>query len=147
MIKKDPKWTVFLDNLPYLFSASFRIKGIKNGKKCRSRIFQEYSDMPNKTWTWTWHFAAVIYLLKVNKRNTKTRCEICSSVSTVNFEHVNADWVTSNFRNNTHDHLKSKKRLWTRYGITLFIKNAALHYSKVHGQTTRKQSKEKQVQM
>ena len=63
---------------------------------------------------------AVIYLLKVNKRNTKTRCEICSkltiktperrqwrrsgvftvnlyftpcsSVSIVNFEHVNAGW-------------------------------------------------------
>ena len=62
-----------------------------------------------------------IYLLKVNYRNTRTRCKICSkliiktperrwrrsgifivnfehftlcsSVSTVNVEHVNADWV------------------------------------------------------
>ena len=42
-----------------------------------------------------------IYLLKVNNRNTKTRCEICSklaikapcsSVSIVNFEDVNTDW-------------------------------------------------------
>ena len=49
-----------------------------------------------------------IYLLKVNKRNTKTRCEICSkltitlayftprsSVSIVNFEHVIAGWDAS----------------------------------------------------
>ena len=46
-----------------------------------------------------------IYLLKVNNKNTRTRCEICSkltkkdtpcsSVSIVNFEHVNADWVMS----------------------------------------------------
>ena len=48
-----------------------------------------------------------IYLLQVNNRNTRPRCEICSkltikappyftpcsSVSIVNFEHVNADWV------------------------------------------------------
>ena len=42
-----------------------------------------------------------MYLLKVNNRNTRLRCEICSeltnftpysSVSIVNFEHVNADW-------------------------------------------------------
>ena len=50
-----------------------------------------------------------IYLFKVNNRNTRTRCEICSkltikiqeqreyftpcsSVSIVNFEQVNADW-------------------------------------------------------
>ena len=52
---------------------------------------------------------AGIYLLKVNNRNTRTRCEICSkltintperrtyftpcsSVSIVNFEQVNAGW-------------------------------------------------------
>ena len=51
-----------------------------------------------------------IYLLKVNNRNTRTKCKICSkftirtaerrqayftpysSVSIVNFEHVIADW-------------------------------------------------------
>ena len=44
-------------------------------------------------------------MFKVNKRNTKTRCEICSkltiktperhySVSIVNFEQVNADWMS-----------------------------------------------------
>ena len=68
------------------------------------------------------HNPVGIYLLKVNKRNTGTRCEICSKltiktperhqwrrsgvfivdfehyftpcscVSIVNFEHVNADW-------------------------------------------------------
>ena len=50
-------------------------------------------------------FPAGIYLLKVNNRNTRTRCEICSkltintperrhsSVSIVNFEQVNAGWV------------------------------------------------------
>ena len=39
-----------------------------------------------------------IYQLKVNDRNSRTRCEIClnltikTSFSIVNFEHVNADW-------------------------------------------------------
>ena len=45
---------------------------------------------------------AGIYLLKVNNRNTRTKCEICSkltintpcsSVSIANFEQVNAGWV------------------------------------------------------
>ena len=35
-------------------------------------------------------------MFKVNNRNTRTRCEICSksccSVSIVNFEQVNAGW-------------------------------------------------------
>ena len=44
------------------------------------------------------------YIFKVNNRNTRTRCEICStywtyftpcsSVSTVNFGQVNAGWLT-----------------------------------------------------
>ena len=49
-----------------------------------------------------------VYLLKVNNRSTRTRCEICSKLTLktperrqwrgsgvfiVNFEHVNADWV------------------------------------------------------
>ena len=50
--------------------------------------------------------AAGIYLLKVNNRNTRRRCEICSKltkktperrqwrVSIVNFEHVIAGWGT-----------------------------------------------------
>ena len=54
-------------------------------------------------------YAAGIYLLKVNKRNTRTRCEICSkltikiperhhsSVSIVNFEYVIAGWERKNF--------------------------------------------------
>ena len=29
-----------------------------------------------------------IYLLKVNNRNTRKRCEICSGVFIVNFEHI-----------------------------------------------------------
>ena len=54
------------------------------------------------------NFPAGIFLLKVNNRNTRTRCEICSkltiktpyftpcsSVSIVNFEHVIAGWVIS----------------------------------------------------
>ena len=49
--------------------------------------------------------SAGIYLLKVNNKNTRTRCEVCSklvnfeqyftpccSVSIVNFEHVIAGW-------------------------------------------------------
>ena len=51
------------------------------------------------------HYPVDIYLLKVNNRNTRTRCEICSKltiktserrqwrVSIVNFELVIADWV------------------------------------------------------
>ena len=44
------------------------------------------------------HLPAGIYLLKVNSRNTRERCEICSkltpcsSVSIVNFKHVIAGW-------------------------------------------------------
>ena len=37
-------------------------------------------------------------MLKVNNGNTRTRCEICSkltSVSIVNFEYVITDWVVS----------------------------------------------------
>ena len=43
-------------------------------------------------------FAAGNYILKVNNRNTRTRCEVCSkltaysSVSIVNVEQVNAGW-------------------------------------------------------
>ena len=59
-------------------------------------------------------FPAGIYLLNVNNRNTRTKCEICSkltiktperrhrpyftpcsSVSIVNFEHVIAGWVAA----------------------------------------------------
>ena len=29
-----------------------------------------------------------VYLLKVNNRNTRTRCEICSKFTIVNFEHI-----------------------------------------------------------
>ena len=39
----------------------------------------------------------IFYVVKVNNRNTRTRCEICfkscSSVSIVNFEHVIATWA------------------------------------------------------
>ena len=31
---------------------------------------------------------AGIYMLKVNNRNTRTRCEICSGIFIVNFEHI-----------------------------------------------------------
>ena len=36
---------------------------------------------------WVWNPVG-IYLLKVNNRNTRTRCEICSGVFIVNFEHI-----------------------------------------------------------
>ena len=40
-------------------------------------------------------FPVSIYLLKVNNRNTTTRCEICSkSMTFVNFEHVNTVWAS-----------------------------------------------------
>ena len=51
-----------------------------------------------------------IYLLKVNNRNTRTRCEICSNLTIkvperrrrsgvfiANFEHVTAAWEEQNF--------------------------------------------------
>ena len=38
-------------------------------------------------------YPAGIYLLKCSNRNTGTRCELCSSVSIVNFEHVISGWV------------------------------------------------------
>ena len=46
-------------------------------------------------------FPVDIYLLKVNNRNTRTRCEICSKLtiktperrSIAHFEKVNTDWV------------------------------------------------------
>ena len=44
-------------------------------------------------------FPVGIYLLKVNNRITRTRCEMCSTLTTwsdvsiVNFEQVNADWL------------------------------------------------------
>ena len=45
-------------------------------------------------------------MFKVNSRNTKTKCETyfthCSSVSIVNFEQVNADWVSFSENLQTH---------------------------------------------
>ena len=53
-------------------------------------------------------------MFKVNNRNTKTRCEICFSVSIVNFEQVNAGWVRRNFAYEMHSekiglYMKSKQ--------------------------------------
>ena len=39
------------------------------------------------------HYPAGIYLFKVNNRNTRARCKICSSVYIVNFEDVIVGWV------------------------------------------------------
>ena len=42
----------------------------------------------------TWRLnPANIYLFKVNNRNTRTMCEMCSGVSIVDFESVNTDWL------------------------------------------------------
>ena len=67
-------------------------------------------------WNVTYYspFPAGIYLLKVNNRNTRTKCEICSkltiktpeqrqsftlcsSVSIVNLEHVIAGWIMNSY--------------------------------------------------
>ena len=38
------------------------------------------------------------YMFKVNSRNTRTRCEICSKLTIkINFEQVNAGWDIVNF--------------------------------------------------
>ena len=58
-----------------------------------------------------WYFPACNYMFKVNNRNTRTRCEICSeltiktptafySVSIVNFEQVNTGWFAYPFQTN-----------------------------------------------
>ena len=55
----------------------------------------------------TWLNPVGNYLFKVNNRNNRTKCEICSkltpcsSVSIVNFEHVIASCVVSAFENNS----------------------------------------------
>ena len=45
----------------------------------------ELDSLEKETKKWKIIVPAGIYLLKVNNRNTRTRCEICSSVSIVNF--------------------------------------------------------------
>ena len=62
-------------------------------------------------------------MFKVNNRNTRTRCEICSkltitpcsSVSIVNFEQVNAGWVFSKkicsiFHSFSHKKTKNRRQ-------------------------------------
>ena len=41
------------------------------------------------------YYPAGIYMLKVNNRNTRTRCEICSklTIKIPVYWHVNAGWV------------------------------------------------------
>ena len=41
-------------------------------------------------------FPVGIYLLKLNNRNTRTRCEICSELTVKTPEHIIADWVSYN---------------------------------------------------
>ena len=54
------------------------------------------------------HHPVGIYMFKVDNRNTRTRCEMCSkltiktpcsSVSVVNFKQVNADWAVESLFN------------------------------------------------
>ena len=71
------------------------------------------------------------YMFKVNNRNTRTRCEICSkltikthftpcsSVSIVNFEHLNAGWVILTEKNLRPTHCKSGEISFSFY-IRLF---------------------------
>ena len=73
-----------------------------------------------KNWSLVITYSAGIYLLKVNHRNTKTRCEICSkltlknftpcsSISIVNFEQVNANWICIAYQK-TETHIP--KTIW-----------------------------------
>ena len=43
------------------------------------------------------NYSAIIYLLKVNDRNTRKRCEICSKLTIINFEHAIAGCVVYSF--------------------------------------------------
>ena len=68
-----------------------------------------------------------IYMFKVNNRNTRKRCEICSkltiktpfsSVSIVNFEQVNADWDRSMwFCQSMLNHLFKSMLLHERFSL------------------------------
>ena len=77
-----------------------RTKGVNTRNSIHTAVLHEI-----------FNFSAGNYMFKINNRNTGTRCEICSklimkiperrycsSVSIVNFEHVNTGWV--NFQTN-----------------------------------------------
>ena len=51
--------------------------------------------IPSKVFWLRW-YPAGFYLLKVNNRNTRTRCDICSKLTIRIPEHVNAGWVCLN---------------------------------------------------
>ena len=66
----------------------------------RSRMLLHSIFFKNLPWKGWIYLPAGIYLLKVNNKNTRTRCEICSELTIkipgifiVNFEHVIAGWV------------------------------------------------------
>ena len=70
-----------------------------------SSVAQKYTDASQKTQTVFEAFPAGNYMFKVNNKNTRRRrfdisivnfehiSHLCSSVSTVKFEQVNAGWV------------------------------------------------------
>ena len=53
-------------------------------------------------------------MLKVNDKNTKARCEICLTVSIVNFEQVNASWVRSTLRGKWQNLKSDTKKIRNR---------------------------------
>ena len=85
---------------------------IRKGNEVAFMFQQKQKSLPTKLWNWSWDFAVIvlhhrntifessfspasIYLPKVNNRNTRTKCEICSKLTIktpdtfiVNFEHI-----------------------------------------------------------
>ena len=100
-------------------------------------------------------FPAIIYLFKINNRNTRKRCEICSKLTTmktlewrhwrhsgvfiVNFEQVNVSWVGSSLRV-----CEEELKMWSPLPLLscdlwMFVKKNP--YRKTNKQTNKKRSK------
>ena len=69
-----------------------------NEKKDCDRLL-DLDQFLRLTFTVLQNIPAGIYLLKVNNRNSRTRCETCSNVSIANFEQINAGWEQTSDRN------------------------------------------------
>ena len=103
---------------------------------CSGVFFDDFEQV-NTVWFWLCYdsgkigtsctsdgFPFGIYMFKVNDRNTRTRCEICSKL-TINFEQVNTDWTVSLKNSKT----TSLKRL---NDLTLHLNFCTITYAHVH---------------
>ena len=92
------------------------LPNILKAAKILTRIFKCISNFVITVSISRYATQAGIYLLKVNNRNTKTRCEICSKLTIktperrliVNFGHLIAGWDSSQYER--HDESQIQKR-------------------------------------